>query len=202
MKKINPLFLLCCVILTTSIAATQNLDRELDTQNDTRLITLYNTDYGSACITAANLNLHGGTNISTNGSADTIVISFFNNQSTYTPVLAFGGSSTGITYSTQSGYYCVIGTLVIYTASLVLTSKGSATGAATVSLPAYTSIGSFPTNVQLQNVTFTGLIFGTVPSSSQLVDLQQCASGAAATNLTDTNFANNSIITISGFYLQ
>lgn len=203
MKKYVIIVLVCYFMTPTVTTPTQDLDIEDNNQHNKKTITLFMTDYGSAVITSAKLNVHGGTsNIYTNGSDNSILINFSNNQSTYTPVLAFGGSSTGITYSTQTGYYCVIGNLVIYSASLVLTNKGSATGAATISLPAYTSTGSFPTTVQLQNVTFTGLIFGTVPLSSQLVNLQQCASGGAASSLTDTNFANNSVVTISGFYLN
>lgn len=203
MKKYVATVLAWSMALPISIIATQDLDTEYDMHHATKTIPLFTTDSGAACMTSEKLNVHGGTaNISTSGFAGSLLINFSNNQSTYTPVLAFGGSSTGITYATTPiGYYCIIGNLVMYSATLTLTSKGSATGNATISLPAYTSIAVFPSNAQLQNVTFSGLTLGTVPASSQLVNLLQCASGGAATNLTDTNFANNSVITISGFYL-
>jgi hypothetical protein len=54
---------------------------------------------------------------------------------TYLPVLRFGGSSTGITYADRSGVYSNINGLVTVVITITLSSKGSATGAATVTLP-------------------------------------------------------------------
>lgn len=51
----------------------------------------------------------------------------------WTPALAFGGASTGITYSTQVGRYYRIGSLICAFFNITLTSKGSATGAMTIS---------------------------------------------------------------------
>ncbi len=51
----------------------------------------------------------------------------------FTPVLKFGGATTGITYGTQTGLILTFGNVVIVTVSIVLTSKGSATGVASVS---------------------------------------------------------------------
>jgi hypothetical protein len=48
------------------------------------------------------------------------------------PVLQFGGATTGITYSQQLGFAFNFGKLIAATFSLVLTSKGSATGVATI----------------------------------------------------------------------
>ena len=46
--------------------------------------------------------------------------------------LQFGGASTGITYSAQLGRYTKIGRMVIATGNIVLTSKGTSTGAAQI----------------------------------------------------------------------
>lgn len=51
----------------------------------------------------------------------------------WTPVLTFGGAGTGITYSLQSGTYSRFGKTVTLEMRLVLTSKGTATGAAEIS---------------------------------------------------------------------
>lgn len=66
----------------------------------------------------------------------------------WTPVLAFGGNSVGITYSAQGGAYVKVGNLVSVSIVLVLTSKGTSTGGATVTLP-YTARGGISPGCQL-----------------------------------------------------
>jgi hypothetical protein len=53
-------------------------------------------------------------------------------EGTFTPTLAFGGASTGITYAVNSGSYTKIGRLVTGRFVIVLSSKGSATGGAMI----------------------------------------------------------------------
>jgi hypothetical protein len=47
---------------------------------------------------------------------------------TWTPGLTFGGGNTGITYSSQIGYYQVVGRVVTVFYSVALSSKGTSTG--------------------------------------------------------------------------
>jgi hypothetical protein len=57
-------------------------------------------------------------------------------EGAWTPTLAFGGASTGITYTSRDGHYIKIGKQVTLHGSIILSSKGSSTGGATVeSLP-------------------------------------------------------------------
>jgi hypothetical protein len=51
---------------------------------------------------------------------------------TFTPTIAFGGASVGVTYSLQSGGGVRIGTFAFFYAALALTSRGSSTGSATI----------------------------------------------------------------------
>src|SRR5260221_14348861 len=53
-------------------------------------------------------------------------------EGTWTPGVAFGGAAVGVTYATQSGTYVKIGSQVTAWFSMTLTSKGSSTGAATI----------------------------------------------------------------------
>ena len=53
-------------------------------------------------------------------------------EGTFTPVLKFGGGSTGITYGQQFGSYTKIGNVVHIKMRMLLTSKGSDTGDARV----------------------------------------------------------------------
>jgi hypothetical protein len=50
----------------------------------------------------------------------------------WTPALAFGGATTGIAYSSQTGTYGQHGNMVFASFSITLTSKGTAAGAATI----------------------------------------------------------------------
>lgn len=62
--------------------------------------------------------------------AGTVRVAPATTSGTWTPALQFGGATTGITYSTQSGVYVVVGSVCMATAKITLTSKGSATGQA------------------------------------------------------------------------
>ena len=53
-------------------------------------------------------------------------------EGTWTPAVAFGGASVGITYTTQVGRYVKIGSMVHLMARVVLSSKGSSVGDATI----------------------------------------------------------------------
>ncbi len=113
---------------------------------------------------------------------------------------AFGGASTGITYGTRNCSYQIIGDIVTIEYILTLTSKGSATGAATlVGLPFTTSAtaGIGGGNVVPYSTNFTSLVgFGLslVPSANTVhADIYTGAStGIAVAN--DTNFTNTSTI--------
>ena len=56
-------------------------------------------------------------------------------EGTFTPVISFGGGTTGISYGTQEGFYTKVGRLCFASFRCTLTSKGSSTGAANVTLP-------------------------------------------------------------------
>lgn len=128
---------------------------------------------------------------------------------TWTPVLRFGGLSVGITYGTQVGQYLKIGRLVHYWIDVVLTAKGSSTGAATFSgLP-------FTVNASLSGGGFTPggpslwgvLTYGAVtpelapfPGSVILGVVSQVSAGAVTT-VADTAFANTTSVRGYGTYL-
>jgi hypothetical protein len=61
---------------------------------------------------------------------------------TWTPALAFGGSTTGITYTTQQGDWTRVGNMITVRFTILLSSKGAQTGNATISgLPFATNNG-------------------------------------------------------------
>lgn len=127
-------------------------------------------------------------------------------STTFTPVLAFGGGSTGITYTTQFGTYTRIGNTVRFKIYLVLSSKGSSTGNATITgLPVTSANDGAPTDIMMTAIN-TGLATTTTfmaeigPNvTSMTLNGFNAATGATAA-LTDVQFANNSVVKITGFY--
>lgn len=112
---------------------------------------------------------------------------------TFAPTLKFGGAATGITYTTDTGQYIQIGSFVSLNIDVLLTSKGSATGDATITgdFPAAVSnsVGSFDPVDSLSGLTAGGAVIPTI-SGSTIYLLQQTITARAA--LTDTNFTNTS----------
>lgn len=122
----------------------------------------------------------------------------------FTPVLAFGGASVGVTYSTQVGRYKKIGSRLIFQIRLVVTSKGSSTGNATITGLPFTSVGSIPQTVPVQFVSgFVGLTGSPEAnintSATDIVLGQTTATGRSV--ITDTSFGAGTItLSLSGFY--
>lgn len=164
----------------------------------------FDADTGSATPSADIITIAGGTNITTSATGSTVTI---NNSIAYatgnfTPGLQFSGSSTGITYSSQNGEYTKIGNIVFYQLSLILTSKGSASGIAQVTgLPiAAAGPNTLSGNPQLANITFADYVNIFSTSGQNFLTLEETTSGSGYTSLTDAAFTNTSSISVGGFY--
>jgi len=125
-------------------------------------------------------------------------------RGSWTPSIQFGGATTGITYSTQSGTYVRISDVVIASGTLVFTNKGTATGAATLAgLPF--AVGTESAVLSVGRYTnFTGLaapISGDATPGTTTIDLQD-SSATSSTNLVDTNFTNTTELQFSLAYLM
>lgn len=123
-------------------------------------------------------------------------------QGTFTPGIAFGGSSTGVTYTVQTGEYVQIGNTVFYAVAIILSSKGSQTGSATITGFPVTSAGSTNPEISINYcnaMTITGNVAGQVVGGGTTMNLAQSTTGSVAT-LTNTAFSNTSQIIFNGFY--
>jgi hypothetical protein len=126
----------------------------------------------------------------------------------WTPVLKFGGATTGISYSTSGGTYTTVGSLVFFSGFIILTSKGSATGAATITgLPSLPSAqGNFNVNISYSANfnTVTGLPFMVLKSNSSDGHMNIYAAttngDTETTSLVDTNFSNVTNLYFNGWY--
>jgi len=124
-----------------------------------------------------------------------------NVETSWTPSLAFGGASVGVTYGTQIGRYLSIGYFTVGLFTVVLTSKGSSTGAATLSLPASAGGGSRKGSLVVSDYTaldagVTTVPFGSIAASAAVATLRKAGAGTI-TALADTDFTNTSAL--SGF---
>jgi hypothetical protein len=133
---------------------------------------------------------------SQNASADPNTLDDYE-EGTWTPGIAFGGASVGVTYGANNGgKYTKIGRLCVATCLLQLTSKGSSVGAATLTglplaAPASVILASLTTGWAAAIAGASGAIQGTLASGGSIVSLYQSGGGASVA-LTNSNFGNTS----------
>ena len=147
--------------------------------------------------------LPASTGISGLGTGAATLLATAYTTTTYTPVISFGGLTTGITYSTQEGRYTRIGDLVFVTGYIVLSSKGSATGALRISAPLTAAAmtqpggGSLPYAANMLGLT-SSVTLGMNTGASTFVPRDYGATGTA--ELDDTNCTNTSAFTFTAVY--
>ena len=124
-------------------------------------------------------------------------------EGTWTPSLEFGGATTGITYSVQSGNYVRIGSIVYVDCTIALTSKGSATGVASLAgLPfSSTTMTAQIALTAVSGITYSGNeVFMLTTGSSTSLRFFTGSSGGSAAQLSDTGFTNASDFRVNGTY--
>jgi hypothetical protein len=121
-------------------------------------------------------------------------------EGTFTPAVTFGGGNTGITYTTQSGFYTRIGRMVHVELTVLLSAKGSSTGAAVITgLPlavAATCAGHYQMSAMTAGVGDTYLQGAFTGTQFNLQDI----SGGSAAQITDVDFSATTLIRINGVY--
>jgi hypothetical protein len=133
----------------------------------------------------------------------------FYQTGTFTPVLSFGGLSTGITYSVggQLGEYTRVGNVVHYALAISLTNKGSATGTAGITGFPFVCGTVLGTNNNFMNITNVNLPVNTyqtfgiieVPTSTFIPSYSSGSPEGFSTNMDNTNFNNNTDLLMQGF---
>lgn len=122
-------------------------------------------------------------------------------EGTFTPAITFGGAAVGVTYSTQTGNYTKIGNRVLFDIEMILTSKGSSTGSASVTGLPFTANGTTPVAVNVNNLAAAAIttIQSTVTNATTTLGISRYAAGAN-TATADTDYTNTSIIRLAGNY--
>jgi hypothetical protein len=124
-------------------------------------------------------------------------------EGTFTPAIAFGGASVGITYTTQVASYTKIGNKVFYYIGIQLSSKGSSTGAATITGMPFTAAG---TGAFVPSSNFLGAMASvTAPlmirsiTGGTTMDIYQVVSSSFSA-VDNTNYTNTTYTYVAGFY--
>lgn len=126
-----------------------------------------------------------------------------NTSGSLTPQLYFGAGNTGMTTSNAVCRYSVRDGFCFFELLIALTNKGSSTGNAVLFTLPFTSNATAPdsvVNVAFSNVTYSGQPVAIVGAGATGVSLYSQTSGSGLAALTDTAFANNSEIRITGMY--
>jgi hypothetical protein len=125
-------------------------------------------------------------------------------EGTWTMGISFGGASTGVTYSNNTGAYTKIGRQVTVTGLMILSSKGTATGNAKITGLPFTVLSNIsaysPPVLRLERVAYIGNAQAYGAPNTTNIDLEQQASGGDASSLYDTDFVDNSTIMLSLTY--
>lgn len=167
-------------------------------------------DYGGTSTSAISVPITSG-NIAFGGNITTpaIILNGGTSLTTYTEgsctlSLNFGGATTGITYTQQSCKYTQVGDLVHIDSQLVLSSKGSATGTATITgLPVAgaNSAGRAQDFITaIYGATYAGYIIGQVASAATTTIGLYVINGGVLSTANDTNFSNTSTINLNFVY--
>lgn len=133
-------------------------------------------------------------------------------EGTFTPGIAFGGATTGITYSAagQYGKYTRIGNIAYINIQIELTSKGTATGNASITGLPFTvftsSVGQPQTNTPLYeqmvlDAGYTAIVLQ-LSDATTIIAIQQQGGGSSLPVLEadDTNFTDTTLLNISAWY--
>ena len=169
-----------------------------------------NTNNATTINANGNLVLNGGT-----ATASGVGITFPATQSassdanclddyeegTWTPLVTFGGGSTGLTYASRGGVYTKVGNIVKVTCYVALSNIGSSSGQAQLSGLPFTAFGAYQScTYWAGQTTFSGMLEAYVSPSTTGISLQQLTTGGVNSNLTNGNFANNAEIMVNATY--
>lgn len=124
-------------------------------------------------------------------------------EGTWTPGLVFAGAAVGMTYTSRPGLYTKIGKTVHIQFHIILSAKGSSTGAATITGLPFTS--DITTGMQVsaagyaETLSTAGGLICWISANSTVVNLGY-ADATGVASLTDANFGNTTEVGVSMSY--
>ena len=128
-------------------------------------------------------------------------------EGTWTPTLEFDGATTAITYSAgqRTGSFTRIGNRVYFDCYFLLTNKGSASGAATISGLPFSQNAASPASYTISvGAMAAALGDANVDAGINSSDVNEIRlykqSGGSRTNMTEADFENTTNIIVTGAY--
>ena len=128
-------------------------------------------------------------------------------EGTWTPGLSFGGGTTGITYTTQSGGYIKVGAQVTVWAYILLSSKGSSTGVARATGLPFTNVnapgrseGATASFNYWTNMNGTPAPLGYVQDNATTIYIDNGVGANTTGSIDNTNFNNNTALYFNATY--
>jgi hypothetical protein len=124
----------------------------------------------------------------------------------WTPTITFGGGATGITYTTQLGFFYKLGALSFYSADVKLSNKGSSVGGIQIEgMPVFANAGGTCNGGFLlgcSNVTFGTQVFlgAGVDPGANAIKIFKSTSGGTIADLQDSDCSNTSEFLVAGFF--
>jgi len=119
--------------------------------------------------------------------------------------IAFGGSSTGVTYSLRQGAYTKIGRQVTVTGLIALTNKGAQVGSATITGLPFT-IGNaerFHSTASLSyvnGISFADIIYGQGLINTTTIAFSETSNAGTRSGITNSDFTNTAELMVSFTY--
>ena len=123
----------------------------------------------------------------------------------FTPGIAFGGGTTGITYTNQDGRWQQVGKVVFVQISITVSNKGSSTGALTITgLPAAAHANAFG-ELNVSQVAASGSNdwtnpFAKVVAGGTTLTVWKDRANATQVAADDNQFTTGDLIMVTGFY--
>jgi hypothetical protein len=135
-------------------------------------------------------------------SANVVTTATFVAKTSWTPTVSFGGGSTGITYTVQSGIYQQIGNIVFFSLDITLNSKGSSTGQMAIGGWPVAQSGTAGSHFLASwgGSTAVGTYFWGALAASSMPIWQIVGTTQQIAALNDTNISNGQEFRMSGIY--
>jgi hypothetical protein len=169
------------------------------------------SDYGALSAIPLIVNGAERVRVTTNGltfNGDTAAANALDDyeEGIWTPTISFGGASVGVTYAaSRAGQYTKIGRQVTATAYILLTNKGTSTGAASIGgLPyvigASSGFYSSACFSAISQLSYVGMLQGYGEINTNRIDLVETTEAGSQTNITDADFTNVSQVLVQVTY--
>ena len=127
----------------------------------------------------------------------------YTEATSFTPAVEFGGGTTGITYTTQTGSYTRIGNLVWIFIQIVLSSKGTDTGVFTIEGLPFTpnAFSVLPVAWGLIDLAANyNTILAIAVGGTTRIDMTETGDNVARAALTDVDVSDTTDIFINGIF--